>query len=148
MRLLRSYLPLLLLLYCFGVLVFGSRALSLTSDEPAHITVGYALLARGRTAFWLLAQHGHPPLLNILEALLVYLEKPAIPLEHLDGWPLWMTNYVRAFVPYLMPMERTEVVSRMPIISADGFPGGSDLPMGKGTGELFYRVDRAGCFLL
>jgi len=103
-------------LYCFGILVCGSRALSLTSDEPAHITVGYALLARGQAAFWLLAQHGHPPLLNILEALLVYLEKPAIPLEYLDGWPLDMNSYVRAFVSYLMPMERTEVISRTPII--------------------------------
>jgi 4-amino-4-deoxy-L-arabinose transferase-like glycosyltransferase len=137
MRLLRSYLPILLLLYCFGVLVFGSRALSLTSDEPAHITVGYALLARGRTAFWLLAQHGHPPLLNILEALLVYLEKPAIPLEHLDGWPLWMTNYVRAFVPYLMPMERTEVVSRMPIILLTVSLGALIFRWGKELGNYF-----------
>jgi len=102
MRLLRLFLPAFLLLCSFGVLVFGARSLSLTSDEPAHVAAGYALLARGKTAFWVLPQHGHPPLLNILESILVYLEKPGIPLERLDGWPLWLTDYVRAFVPYLM----------------------------------------------
>ncbi len=115
MRHLRIWGPLLLLLWLFGFLMVGGRSLSLTSDEPAHIAAGYAILARGLNAFWVLPQHGHPPLLNVLEALGIYLEK-RIPLEQLDGWPLWLTNYVRAFTPYLMPMERTEVLARIPVM--------------------------------
>lgn len=110
-----TWVILLLLLWLFGALAFGARALSLTSDEPAHIAAGYALLTRGRDAFWILSQHGHPPLLNVLEALFIWMEK-RIPLEQLDGWPLWLTNYVRAFTPHLMPMERAEVLARMPIM--------------------------------
>lgn len=105
-----------LLLVLFALLTLGSRQISLTSDEPAHITAGYSILARGKEAFWILPQHGHPPLLNVLEAALLYAENPHIPLEQLDGWPMWLTDYVWAFVPYLSPVERVEVIARMPII--------------------------------
>ncbi len=111
-----NVIALFLIAILFALLALGSREISLTSDEPAHIAAGYALLARGKDAFWTLPQHGHPPLLNVLEALLLYIEKPDTPLEQLDGWPLWLSNYIRAFAPYLSPPERTEVIARMPII--------------------------------
>jgi 4-amino-4-deoxy-L-arabinose transferase-like glycosyltransferase len=105
-----------LLLVLFALLALGSRQISMTSDEPAHVVAGYSILARGTAAFWILPQHGHPPLLNVLEAALLYAENPHIPLEQLDSWAMWLANYVRAFVPYLAPIERTEVIVRMPII--------------------------------
>jgi 4-amino-4-deoxy-L-arabinose transferase-like glycosyltransferase len=111
-----SFLAVLLLLWLFGVLTMGSRALSLTLDEPAHIAVGYAILARGKDAFWLLPLHGHPPLLNVLEAALLYLANPHIPVEQLDGWASQMPQYIGAFYPYLRPLERTEMLSRTPVI--------------------------------
>jgi 4-amino-4-deoxy-L-arabinose transferase-like glycosyltransferase len=106
--------PVLLLLLLFGVLLRGSQALSFTSDEPAHIAVGYTVLTRGQAAFWILPQHGHPPLLNVLEATLVYLEHPAIPLETLDDWSRGYDSYVHAFAAYLAPTERAETVTRIP----------------------------------
>ncbi len=106
----------LLLLVLFGLLVLGTRPISLTSDEPAHLVAGYSILTRGAKAFWLLPQHGHPPLLNVLNALGFYIGKPDIPLEELDGWPLWFSDYVFAFIPYLAPVEQTEFVIRLPTI--------------------------------
>lgn len=112
-----THFALLLLLTLFGLLVNSVRALSLTVDEPAHIAIGYALLTRGKAAFWLLPIHGHPPLLNILEAVLLYLEKPDIPLEQLPGWFSGdHMRYLRDFTFYLAPVERVEVGARMPVV--------------------------------
>ncbi len=44
----RSMFPVLLLLILFALLALGARELSFTSDEPAHIATGYALIARGK----------------------------------------------------------------------------------------------------
>ena len=52
----------LLLLVFFAQLALGSRQLSLTSDEPAHIGAGYTYLATGDT--WTVLSRGHPPLIN------------------------------------------------------------------------------------
>ena len=113
----RNYLPVLLLLWLFGVLLVGARCLSLTVDEPAHIAAGYAFLARGKAAFWMLPQEGPPPpLLTSLEASLLHIYQTDIPLERLDGWASHFGNFVCAFMPHLMPVERTEVIARMPII--------------------------------
>lgn len=109
--------PLFLLLILFGLLVTSVRALSLTVDEPAHIAVGYALLTRGKQAFWLLPIYGHPPLLNVLEAALLYLEKPLLPLEQLTGWFSGdYMRYLQDFRPYLAPVERVEVGARIPVV--------------------------------
>ncbi len=105
-----------LLLWLFGVLMVGAKFLSLTLDEPIHVAAGYALLARGRDALWILPPHGHPPLLNLLEAALIYSGNPHIPLENLNGWGTELTKFMRAFYPYLRPLERTELVARTPII--------------------------------
>ncbi|MCX7683113.1 MAG: glycosyltransferase family 39 protein [Anaerolineae bacterium] len=105
-----------LLLVLFALLVLGSRPISLTSDEPAHLVAGYSILTRGTKAFWILPQHGHPPLLNVLGALVFYIGKPDIPLETLNGWPLWFSDYVFAFIPYLAPVEQTAFAIRIPTV--------------------------------
>lgn len=117
------WLALGLLLILFALLALGAREISITSDEPAHIAAGYSILARGEQAFWIFPPHGHPPLLNVMEASLFYLANPHIPLEELDGWPMWLTNYVRDFAPYLRPIEQVEVTARTPIILLTVFLG-------------------------
>ncbi|HQE91540.1 MAG TPA: glycosyltransferase family 39 protein [Anaerolineae bacterium] len=101
----------------FALLISGARQISMTADEPAHIIVGYSLLAEGTKAFWLFPQHGHPPLLNVLEAALLRWAKPDIPLTQLDGWARQsMTDYFHSFVSYLTPIEQIEMTARLPII--------------------------------
>ncbi len=51
-----------------------------------------------------------------MEALLVYLADPNVPLERLAGWPTAYDSFIRAFEFYMLPMERTEMVARMPVI--------------------------------
>ncbi len=106
----------ILLLILYSLLTLGARENSFTSDESAHIAVGYSMLARGPAAFWLIPRYGHPPMLNILEAALLYLAEPHIPLEHLAGWGSGTINYFAAFAEYMKPVERTELTARMPII--------------------------------
>jgi 4-amino-4-deoxy-L-arabinose transferase-like glycosyltransferase len=105
----------LLLIFWFSLLA-GSRALSFAMDEPLHIAAGYALLARGKTAFWVFPKHGHPPLFNLLESVLVYLEKPFIPVETFSGWGENFVEYTASFLPYIQPMERAEILSRVPVM--------------------------------
>ncbi|HOU16220.1 MAG TPA: glycosyltransferase family 39 protein [Anaerolineae bacterium] len=107
----------LILLLLFALLATGARQLSLTADEPAHIIVGYSVLAEGTKAFWLFSSHGHPPLLNVLEAALFYWANPDIPLTELPGWTQQqMTMYFSDFVPYLTPVGQIEVTARWPIM--------------------------------
>ncbi len=93
----------------------------------------------------MLSLHGHPPLLNVLEAILLYLEKPFIPLEQMDGWPSDHIRYVRALVDHFPSPERMEVVARAPILlltvtlSALVFRWGKDLG-GYSTGLLALFV--------
>lgn len=105
-----------LLLVLFASLVFGSRELSLTADEPAYIAGGYALWARGPEAFSLLAQRGYPPLLCALEGWLVYAADPSISLEHLAGWLTDYETFVDSFMSYVHPMVRTETAARVPVM--------------------------------
>ena len=88
----------------------------MTADESSYIAVGYALLARGQEAFWILPQRGYSPLLPGMEALLVYLVAPDVPLEQLTDWSTKCTSFTQAFEPYMLPLERTKIVTRMPII--------------------------------
>lgn len=108
--------PVALLIVLFALLVLGARGISFTSDEPAHIATGYALIAAGKEAFWTFPLHGHPPLLNVVEAALLYLENPAIPVKHLDGWASDHIRYVLAFVKHLPPPDRAEIIARLPVI--------------------------------
>jgi hypothetical protein len=106
----------LLLLLLFGLLTAGARRLSMTQDEPSHVVAGYTLLARGGDGFWTYPQRGHPPLINILEGLLLFLTQPDVPLEELDGWGHNFVSYVADWRPFLVPAERAEALSRTPIM--------------------------------
>ena len=104
----------LLLLVLFGLLAFGARALSMTADEPMHLATGYAFLARGWEARWMVPARGHPPLVNVLEALPVYLGHPDIPVEDLDGWGTYHIALVLDLLPHWEPLERVEFAGRVP----------------------------------
>jgi len=112
----RGWYIVVLLLILYALLCWGARKNSFTSDEPAHIAVGYSILARGPDALWLVPRYGHPPLLNVFEAALLYLADPHIPVEQLDDWGSGTTSYFRAFQEYMQPVERTELTARMPIM--------------------------------
>jgi len=104
----------LLLLALWVILILGSRGVSLTMDEPYHIARGYTYLARGRAGFWYFSRANNPPLLNAAQGALIYLGDPDIPLETLDGWGHNFKTFTDAMMPYLLPLERTEVIARMP----------------------------------
>jgi len=104
----------LTILILWALLVIGSRDISLTMDEPFHIARGYAFLAMGREAFWYFSRANNPPLLNVAQASLVYGGNPDIPLDRLDGWGSDFKAYTDALIPYLLPLERTEILARAP----------------------------------
>lgn len=105
-----------LLLLLWGLLVRGGDALSLSMDEPLHIAAGYIFLARWLDGLWCLPYHMHPPLLNVIHAALFFAAQPHIPLETLAGWGDNYVQFVADFLPYLMPLERTEILARTPVM--------------------------------
>ncbi len=105
-----------LLIIAWYSLLIGSRALSLAMDEPFHIVAGYSFLARGPRSLWHIFEHHQVPILGALEAGLIYLDKPNIPLEMLSGWSQNFIEYTASFMPYLQPLERTEALSRAPVM--------------------------------
>jgi hypothetical protein len=109
-------LSIALMLVLFASLTLGARRLSLTMDEPSHIAAGYTLLARGQAGFWTIPLRGHPPLVDMLEALPLFLTDPDVPVESLKGWDDNFVRYVSAWRSYLVPIERTETLARMPSI--------------------------------
>jgi len=113
----------LLLLLMFAQLAFGSRQLSLTSDEPAHLGGGYTYLVSGET--WQVPSRGHPPLINAWEALPVVLGAPHIPVRSLPNWgTIALPPYFRALLPLLGPVERLEVAGRVPVMLLGVLLGG------------------------
>ncbi|MCC7361177.1 MAG: glycosyltransferase family 39 protein [Anaerolineales bacterium] len=103
----------------FGLGLFGQHYNDFTVDEPAHIAAGYAALARGSQARWLLPEHLTPPLLNALEALPVYLAQPRVALEALPGWGVSFPPYVRALLAVLeqtWPPPQLQLLTRLPVI--------------------------------
>jgi hypothetical protein len=74
-----------LVLVHFLLLVGGLPEVNVTADEPAYIAGGYALLKRGTEALAFLSQRGYPPLLAGLEALLLYVADPSIPVNNTAG---------------------------------------------------------------
>jgi len=105
-----------LLIALFALLTAGARRLPLTADEPAHIAVGYALLARGTDSLPLLPPYGHPPLLAALEALPLYARNPTIPVAQLAGWPDAYDRYYQSFQPYLRAEAWAPFAARLPTI--------------------------------
>lgn len=105
-----------LLFVLWTLLIAGSRALSLSMDEPAHIVAGYVYLSRWEEAGWHFLSYLHPPLINIVEAIGLFLTQPEIPLEKLAGWGSEYATYTQSFLPYLVPIERTEILGRTPVM--------------------------------
>jgi 4-amino-4-deoxy-L-arabinose transferase-like glycosyltransferase len=105
----------LLLIFWFSLLA-GSRALSFSMDEPLHIAAGYAFLARGVDSLWHLSYYIQPPLPGIVGAFLIYATNPAILIETLAGWGENFVEYTASFFPYIQPMERAEILSRVPVM--------------------------------
>ncbi len=105
----------LLLLVFFAQLAFGSRGLSLTSDELPHFGAGYTYLTTGET--WHIAPLGNPPLLLAWIAWPIVLATPHLPLETLTNWHATaLQPYFRAILPLLGPVERLEVAGRVPVM--------------------------------
>jgi len=111
------WLTYLLLLLLWALLVLGGRFLSFTMDEPSHIARGYTYLSRWREGFWYFTPRSHPPLINSAEALLLVLTQPAVSLEALPGWNADFATYTTAFLPHLVPLERSELLSRIPVMA-------------------------------
>ncbi|MFP4394537.1 MAG: ArnT family glycosyltransferase [Anaerolineales bacterium] len=105
---------LVLLLALFAQLALSAPRLSLTSDEPSHIVAGLTYLATGD--LWAPPLHGHPPLLNALNAALLMRQFGA-SLPKLPAYPGWghdFLSYARALIPDLGPIERLAFVTRAP----------------------------------
>jgi len=96
----------------FALLLIGSRQLSFTTDEPSHLAAGYAYLSQGQAGLWTIPLRGHPLLVDIWEALPLYIGAPHIPVETLPGWGEHKTSYVEAFIHAVGPLARSEVASR------------------------------------
>jgi hypothetical protein len=106
---------LLLLLVFFAQLALSSRQLSLTSDEPPNLGVGYTYLTTGET--WYIPSLGHPPLLFAWMAIPVALSNPHIPVETLTNWGTFpLPPYLHALFPLLGPVEQLEVIGRVPMM--------------------------------
>lgn len=105
---------LVLLLALFAQLALSAPHLSITSDEPSHIVAGLTYLATGD--LWAPPLHGHPPLLNALNAapLLRQLGTPLPKLPAFPGWSHDFLAYARAVLPHLGPIERLTFAARAP----------------------------------
>jgi len=109
------FIVILLLLVFFAQLAFGSRQLSLTSDEPPNLGAGYTYLTTGET--WYIPSLGLPPLLIAWMTWPVVLVNPHLPLQTLPNWHApALPPYFRALLPLLGPVERLEVAGRVPMM--------------------------------
>ncbi|MBN1877968.1 MAG: glycosyltransferase family 39 protein [Anaerolineae bacterium] len=103
-----------LLWLLFALLLLGARQLSFTYDEPSHLAAGYAYLARGQAGLWTVPLRGHPLLVNVWEALPLYIGNPQLPVETLDGWGTDRRAYAEAFIHAIGPLENSEMSGRVP----------------------------------
>ena len=108
-KLISRFAVILILLVLFVILITGACHNSATTDEIAHITAGYAFLSEGKNALWFSPYHMTPPLLNMLEAALVYLEAPDLALQNMDGWGIWWRPVVANFAETVFDITRTPV---------------------------------------
>ena len=112
----QNFVPVFMLLLLFALLLWESRATSWTADEPTYIATGYAFLAEGKDVFPILNQRGYPPLLISLEAALLYVANPNIPVTELQGWPNSYHDFLQAFSAYLLPLELAKLITRVPMM--------------------------------
>ena len=105
----------MLLLALLGQAVFGSVRLSLTTDEPMHIAMGYTELATGD--YSLLPAHIHPPLVNEWAAWPLLLRPDRPDPRQVPGWDegnLW--KFSAQLLAQLGPVESVELATRVPIM--------------------------------
>ena len=108
-------LAVVLLLVFFGQTVIGSVRLSLTTDEPMHISMGYTVLTRGD--YRLLPAHIHPPLVNVWAAwpLLLLPDRPD-PYQ-VPGWEEGnLFKFSAQLISQLGPVGSVELATRVPIM--------------------------------
>ncbi len=105
----------MLLLAFWGQALFGSVRLSLTTDEPMHIAMGYTELTTGDYGF--LPQHIHPPLVNEWAAWPLLLRPDHPNPRQVPGWAegnLW--TFSAQLLAQLGPVESVELATRVPIM--------------------------------
>jgi hypothetical protein len=103
-----------LLLLFFAQLAFGSRHLSLTADEPAHIVRGYAALTS--SDFWMVPLLGHPPLIEKWAALPLLLQPDRPDPSTIPYWQESAALYIQALLPELGTVAQLEILNRVPIM--------------------------------
>jgi len=108
-------LILLLLLAFFAQGMAHLRSASLTFDEGPHLATGYATLRTGD--FRLQPVHIHPPLANMLSAVLLLLQDDLPDPRTIDGWDIASLSAVTDAVVWQYPHpERLALVGRLPIL--------------------------------
>ncbi len=108
-------LILLLLLAFFAQGMAHLRSASLTFDEGPHLATGYATLRTGD--FRLQPVHIHPPLANMLSAMLLLLQDDLPDPRTIDGWNIASLSAVTDAVVWQYPHpERLALVGRLPIL--------------------------------
>ena len=104
-----------LLLALFGQAVLGSVRLSLTTDEPMHIAMGYTVLATGD--YHLLPVHIHPPLVNVWAAWPLLLRPDRPDPQQVPGWDEDnLFKFSAQLITRLGPVESVELATRVPIM--------------------------------
>jgi len=105
----------MLLMAFWGQALFGSVRLSLTTDEPMHIAMGYTELTTGD--YSLLPQHIHPPLVNMWAAWPLLIRPDHPDPRQMPGWAegnLW--KFSAQLLAQLGPVESVELATRVPIM--------------------------------
>ena len=88
------------LLGMWALLVMGARLTSVTTDEMNHLLRGYARLRMGAHQAdyrWLLSSTGHPPLFNVLEALVPAEGSASLALPSFESHGYNLVTIVRDF---------------------------------------------------
>ena len=110
---LSNVLVLLLLLTQLGLLAFSQPSVSMTFDEPLHISSGYSKITTGDFRM----NTEHPPLMHLLEGLPLLLLKPKLDISHESWTRKNMPEFARRFffVDNKNPRQML-AYSRIPII--------------------------------
>jgi len=107
-------LAIVLLLALFGQTVTGSLRMSLTTDEPMHIAMGYADLLGD---YRMLPAHIHPPLVNAWAAWPLLLRPERPELSQVPGWEQGnLFKFSAQLLLRLGPIEAVELATRLPIM--------------------------------
>ncbi len=104
-----------LLVIVFGQAVTSSVRLSLTTDEPMHIAMGYTNVALGD--YRLLPVHIHPPLVNAWAAWPLLLRPDRPDPRQVSGWDEGnLFKFSAQLLAQLGPVTSVELATRVPIM--------------------------------